>query len=79
MTLLFYMLRCIYEFMFYKEFHHVVLFLDPFLNSGVMFAFSHSEGIIPYSSDKLNIFGKWCTNLLNNFLKQLWWYPINSR
>ena len=32
------------------------LFLDPFLNSGVMFAFFHSEGTIPSSSDKLNNF-----------------------
>ena len=30
------------------------LFLDPFLNSGVMFASFHSEGTIPSSSDKLN-------------------------
>ena len=29
------------------------LFLDPFLNSGVMFASFHSEGTIPSSSDKL--------------------------
>ena len=32
------------------------LFLDPFLNSGVMFASFHSEGIIPSSSDKLTTF-----------------------
>ena len=32
------------------------LFLDPFLNSGVKFASFHSEGTIPYSSDKLNTF-----------------------
>ena len=44
-------------------------FLDPFLNCGVMFASFHSEGTIPSSSD----------NLINNFLKQFWWYPINSR
>ena len=31
-------------------------FLDPFLNSGVMFASFHSEGTIPSSSDKLNKF-----------------------
>ena len=32
------------------------LFLDPFLNSGVMFASFHSERTIPSSSDKLNNF-----------------------
>ena len=32
------------------------LFLDPFLNSGVMFASFHSKGTIPSSSDKLNNF-----------------------
>ena len=32
------------------------LFLDPFLNSSVMFASFHSEGTIPSSSDKLNTF-----------------------
>ena len=32
------------------------LFLNPFLNSGVIFASFHSEGNIPYSSDKLNTF-----------------------
>ena len=32
------------------------LFLDPFLNSGVMFASFHYEGTIPSSSDKLNNF-----------------------
>ena len=32
------------------------LFLDPFLNSGVMFASFHSEGTIPSSSDKLKHF-----------------------
>ena len=32
------------------------LLLDPFLNSGVMFASVHSEGTIPFSSDKLNTF-----------------------
>ena len=43
--------------MFYKEFHQLSgLFLDPFLNSGVMFASIHSEGTIPSSSDKLNNF-----------------------
>ena len=31
-------------------------FLDPFLNSGVMFASFHSEGTIPSSSDKLHHF-----------------------
>ena len=31
-------------------------FLDPFLNSGVMFASFHYEGTIPSSSDKLNNF-----------------------
>ena len=30
--------------------------VDPFLNSGVMFASFHSEGTIPPSSDKLNTF-----------------------
>ena len=55
------------------------LFLGPFLNSGVMFASFHFEGTIPSSSDKLKHFCKWCTNLLTNFLKQFWWYPINSR
>ena len=35
----------------------LALFLDPFLNSGVMFASFKSEGIIPSSSDKLNNFG----------------------
>ena len=30
------------------------MFLDPFLNSGVIFASFHSEGTIPFSSDKLN-------------------------
>ena len=34
----------------------VCLFLDPFLNSSVMFARFHSEGTIPSSSDKLNTF-----------------------
>ena len=29
------------------------LFLDPFLNSGLMFASFHSEGAIPSSGDKL--------------------------
>ena len=32
------------------------LFLDPFLNSGVMFASFHFEGTIPSSSDKFNTF-----------------------
>ena len=32
------------------------LFLDPFLNSGIMFASFHSEGTIHSSSDKLNNF-----------------------
>ena len=32
------------------------LFLDPFLNSGVMFASFHYEGTIPSSSDKLKHF-----------------------
>ena len=34
------------------------LFFDPFLNSSVMFAFFHSVGTIPSSSDKLCFFGR---------------------
>ena len=33
---------------------YIGLFLDPFCNSGVIFASFHSEGTIPSSSDKLN-------------------------
>ena len=33
-----------------------VKLIDPFSNSGVMFASFHSEGTIPSSSDKLNTF-----------------------
>ena len=55
------------------------LFLDTFLNNGVMFASFHSEGTISSSSDKLYTFCMWCTNFLYTFLKQFWWYPINSR
>ena len=54
------------------------LFLDPFLNSSVMFASFHSEGTIPFSSDKLKEFCKWCTNLFNNFLKLQVIYYLSS-
>ena len=54
------------------------MFLYPFLNSCIMFPSFHSEGTIPSSSNKLNTC-KWCSNLFYNFLKQFWWYPINSR
>ena len=37
------------------------LFLDPFLNNGVMFACFHSEGTIPFPCDKLNT---WCINVI---------------
>ena len=32
------------------------VFIDPFLNSGVLFAYFHSERTIPSSSDQLNPF-----------------------
>ena len=47
------------------------LFLDPFLNNGVMFASFHSEGTIPSSSDKLFTFASgvliFCTLSLSSF------------
>ena len=48
-----------------------LLFLDPFLNNGVMFPSFHSEGTIPSSSDKLNTFASGVlicsTNSLSSF------------
>ena len=42
-----------------------------------MFAYFHSVGTIPSSSDKLKKIASGVLIWLNNFLKQFWWYPIN--
>ena len=46
------------------------MFLDPFLNSGVMFASFHAEGTIP-SSDKLHFFSKVLLDVLISVVARL--------